>query len=144
MSASLASDVRPAAAAGRFYPADPGELGFQVDRLMVRARGGTPFGATPPKAIVVPHAGYRSSGAVAADAYARLGAAALPNHTYRNRPNGIPLQLFEQIVNEVSPKLIKENLSKMVLIPLRRARQPTTSSSAQDKGRKSATSSTCS
>ena len=76
MSASLASDVRPAAAAGRFYPADPGELGFQVDRLMVRARGGTPFGATPPKAIVVPHAGYRSSGSVAADAYARLGAAA--------------------------------------------------------------------
>lgn len=39
--------------------------------------------------------------------------AALLNHVYRNRPNRIPLQLFEQIVNEVSPKLIKENLSKM-------------------------------
>ena len=32
---------------------------------------------------------------------------------YRNRPNRIPLQFLEQIVPEISPKLIRENLHKL-------------------------------
>lgn len=65
--------VRPPAVAGRFYPADPAELGDLVDRLLgeVRCR---PRPA-PPVALVAPHAGYRYSGGVAAAAYAHLAAA---------------------------------------------------------------------
>src|SRR3546814_9685747 len=37
------------------------------------ADAGTPPRAAPPKAIIVPHAGYVDSGAVAARAYAALG-----------------------------------------------------------------------
>ena len=72
MSAYLASDVRPAAVAGLFYSGDRRELEFQLDRMMVRARGAAPPEAAPPHALVVPHAGYTYSGTVAADAYARL------------------------------------------------------------------------
>jgi AmmeMemoRadiSam system protein B len=60
--------VRPAAVAGSFYPSDPGELRSLVDALL---GGVEPRAAAPaPKAIVVPHAGYVYSGAVAASAFA--------------------------------------------------------------------------
>ena len=63
--------TRPAAVAGMFYPDDPIELRQTLAELLANARPG----ATPraPKALIVPHAGYLYSGAVAASAYARLG-----------------------------------------------------------------------
>ncbi|MGE5471808.1 MAG: AmmeMemoRadiSam system protein B [Bacteroidota bacterium] len=61
--------TRPAAVAGTFYPGDPAILAATVDRLLGEA--GTPAG-TPPKVLIVPHAGYIYSGATAATAYARL------------------------------------------------------------------------
>ncbi|MGK5110764.1 AmmeMemoRadiSam system protein B [Geodermatophilus sp. CPCC 205506] len=66
--------VRPAAVAGRFYPADPGELRELVDRLLGEAPG--PTGAVRPAAVVAPHAGYTYSGAVAATAHAQVAGAA--------------------------------------------------------------------
>jgi AmmeMemoRadiSam system protein B len=54
---------------GTFYPADPRRLVRAVDRFLEAApawRGERPW------AIVVPHAGYRYSGSVAAVAYAAL------------------------------------------------------------------------
>lgn len=61
--------IREAAVAGSFYPADPGELHSAVHRLLDAA----PAPAGPaPRALIVPHAGYVYSGAVAAAAYARL------------------------------------------------------------------------
>jgi MEMO1 family protein len=59
--------VRPAAVAGRFYPAQTGALAALVDGLLAGARPARP-GARP-VALVAPHAGYRYSGAVAATAY---------------------------------------------------------------------------
>jgi len=62
------AQVRPAAVAGSFYPADPKELAKMVDDFIARA--------TPPaidgtvQALVSPHAGYQFSGAVAAYGYA--------------------------------------------------------------------------
>ena len=62
------AQVRPAAVAGSFYPADPKDLAKTVDDFLARA--------TPPpidgtiQAIVSPHAGYEFSGAVAANGYA--------------------------------------------------------------------------
>lgn len=86
-------DLRPAAVAGTFYPRVPTELAATVracfDDARARARAtdmasarprssdGAP-GARPvaaasrPKALIVPHAGYVYSGAIAAAAYARL------------------------------------------------------------------------
>lgn len=62
-------DHRPAAVAGTFYPAVPRHLEGEVDELLRHA--GAPPGR-PPKALIVPHAGYRYSGPVAASAYACL------------------------------------------------------------------------
>jgi AmmeMemoRadiSam system protein B len=63
------SEVRPAAHAGRFYPADPDQLRGRVAGLLRAADAGGP---EAPKAIIAPHAGYVYSGPVAASAYACL------------------------------------------------------------------------
>jgi AmmeMemoRadiSam system radical SAM enzyme/AmmeMemoRadiSam system protein B/AmmeMemoRadiSam system protein A len=61
-------DVRPPGVAGTFYPADPAELEKQVDALFE--------GEAPPpvecQAIMVPHAGLKFSGKVAADVFRRV------------------------------------------------------------------------
>jgi AmmeMemoRadiSam system protein B len=62
--------VRPPAVAGAFYPSDPSELREHVDALLARAVPS--IVGPPPKAIIVPHAGYVYSGAIAASGYARL------------------------------------------------------------------------
>ena len=62
-------DVRPAAVAGSFYPEAPTRLAAQV-RAYLDAAASTR--GTPPKAVIVPHAGYVYSGPVAAAAYAYL------------------------------------------------------------------------
>jgi MEMO1 family protein len=66
------SNVRSAAVAGLFYPGDPDELRVTVETLLAGPQ------ARPwlPKALVVPHAGYVYSGAVAGRAYGSLGSAA--------------------------------------------------------------------
>jgi len=65
------SAVRPAAVAGMFYPEAPGILGAQVRAFLQQAGHAAPS-APRPKALIVPHAGYVYSGAIAAAAYARL------------------------------------------------------------------------
>ena len=64
--------VRPPAVAGTFYPADPSVLASLVDGLIAEAAADSMAAAQQPKALIVPHAGYVYSGAVAASAYARL------------------------------------------------------------------------
>lgn len=63
------TQVRPAAVAGQFYPADARQLGAQIDTMLAAARLAE-CPAVAPKALVVPHAGYIYSGAVAALGYA--------------------------------------------------------------------------
>lgn len=63
--------IRPAAVAGTFYPREPGALGTEVDTLL----GGAEHAEMPcavPKALIVPHAGYIYSGAVAGRAFGML------------------------------------------------------------------------
>jgi AmmeMemoRadiSam system protein B len=62
------ANMRLAAVAGRFYPADADELRALVSADLAAVR---PVIA-PPKAIIAPHAGYVYSGSVAASAYACL------------------------------------------------------------------------
>jgi len=61
--------IREPAVAGQFYPGNASELGATI-RLFFEAVQGEDGPA--PKALIVPHAGYSYSGAVAATAYARL------------------------------------------------------------------------
>ena len=80
----MASDIRPAAVAGTWYPASADRLGREVDRYVADATIDT---LPAPRAIVAPHAGLRYSGPVAAFAYKAVsrhpyGAAVLvgPSH----------------------------------------------------------------
>jgi hypothetical protein len=66
----LNSEVRHPSVAGLFYPADAGVLRSLVDHLLAEAH--PPALPTPPKALIVPHAGYPYSGLVAAAAYSLL------------------------------------------------------------------------
>jgi AmmeMemoRadiSam system protein B len=62
----VASDIRPAAVAGTWYPASADRLGREVDGYVA----GAAFDAVPPPiAIISPHAGLKYSGPVAAFAY---------------------------------------------------------------------------
>lgn len=60
--------IRPPAVAGLFYPGNPQELSHDVRALLAAA---SPQ-ALVPKVLIVPHAGYIYSGAIAASAYATL------------------------------------------------------------------------
>jgi AmmeMemoRadiSam system protein B len=71
---TTAARVRPAALAGAFYPRPPDALAAEVDALLGAAPPAPP-GVAPPKAMVLPHAGYIYSGPVAAAGYARLESA---------------------------------------------------------------------
>ncbi|MBX9916344.1 MAG: AmmeMemoRadiSam system protein B [Nitrosomonas sp.] len=63
---------RSPAVAGLFYSADARQLSQDVNDLLAKAK----LNNFKPKALIVPHAGYLYSGAVAASAYASLRAAA--------------------------------------------------------------------
>jgi MEMO1 family protein len=62
--------LREAAVAGYFYPADPDSLQREIADCLATVLQPRP--APPPKAVIVPHAGYSYSGPVAASAYAAL------------------------------------------------------------------------
>jgi AmmeMemoRadiSam system protein B len=64
--------VRPAAVAGAFYPEQPEALKQMLADCFAAAKPGPAESALRPKALIVPHAGYVYSGAVAASAYAVL------------------------------------------------------------------------
>ena len=64
------ASARAPAVAGAFYPADADTLRREVSALLAAAR--PPDLPAPPKALIVPHASYVYSGAVAAAAYALL------------------------------------------------------------------------
>src|SRR3989338_10732826 len=64
----IMSTIRTPAVAGLFYPADARQLAHDVQQLLAGAR---PHEQVP-KALIVPHAGYIYSGAIAATAYATL------------------------------------------------------------------------
>jgi AmmeMemoRadiSam system protein B len=61
--------IRPAVAAGRFYPAEPQRLKSDISAMLTKAPAAP---ANPPKALIAPHAGYAYSGEVAARAFAMI------------------------------------------------------------------------
>ncbi|MBI3454404.1 MAG: AmmeMemoRadiSam system protein B [Candidatus Rokubacteria bacterium] len=80
--------VREPTVAGTFYPADPKALEGELAQLLpVRP-------AAPARAVVVPHAGWMYSGAVAGETYAQVAVPRLavllgPNHTGLGVPGAV-------------------------------------------------------
>jgi len=68
------SGTRPAVVAGKFYPGAPSVLAADVRAFVANAAARDRGNAALPKALIVPHAGYVYSGAVAGSAYVRLAA----------------------------------------------------------------------
>ncbi len=66
--------VRPAAVAGAFYPGQEYLLINEINVLLEAEKSSSHERRKPPKALIVPHAGYIYSGPVAATAYSRLTA----------------------------------------------------------------------
>jgi AmmeMemoRadiSam system radical SAM enzyme/AmmeMemoRadiSam system protein B/AmmeMemoRadiSam system protein A len=64
--------IRPPTAAGTFYEADPAALAVTVDGLLAGADAATSPGAEDRPAALVPHAGLRFSGRIAAAVLKRL------------------------------------------------------------------------
>jgi MEMO1 family protein len=80
--------IRQPAVAGTFYPGDPRALEAELTQLLPTRR------AAPARAVVVPHAGWMYSGAVAGETYAqvvvpRLAILLGPNHTGLGAPGGL-------------------------------------------------------
>ncbi|MDD3679798.1 MAG: AmmeMemoRadiSam system protein B [Candidatus Shapirobacteria bacterium] len=67
------SQIRLAAAAGQFYPNCPKEIRSQVERLVDQPN--VVLAGQPPQIILVPHAGWSYSGAVAGQAFGLIKAA---------------------------------------------------------------------
>jgi AmmeMemoRadiSam system protein B len=61
--------IRPAAVAGLFYPGDAAELRDAVSEYLSQA---PTVAGPPPKALIVPHAGYIYSGCIAGAAYSQV------------------------------------------------------------------------
>lgn len=71
MHATAFTTVRPAAVAGMFYPAQREALAAQVQACLDGALAADDT-AVRPKLLIVPHAGYIYSGAIAGSGYARI------------------------------------------------------------------------
>ncbi len=98
--------VRSPAVAGMFYPADSKELARDVQGFLSGARPQ----ALIPKALIVPHAGYMYSGAVAASAYVllkniapRIRCVVLLGPTHRVAVRGLALPDAEAFETPLGP-----------------------------------------
>lgn len=81
----FSGNVRPAAVAGQFYPADRQELETDVKQYLAAA---TKAGLhTPVRAVIVPHAGYVFSGQTAAEVFAQLNPKVHYDHIFLLGPS---------------------------------------------------------
>ncbi len=113
--------TRPPAVAGTFYPRAAEILSRDVRAMLAGAKR-APFA---PKALIVPHAGYIYSGAVAASGYAALGAIAsrirrvvLLGPTHRVAVEGLALpgvEAFSTPLGEVA--LDTEAMQRLTQLP---------------------------
>ena len=113
--------TREPAVAGSFYPADPQLLQAQLDELFAGVSAVSP----PPKAMIVPHAGYIYSGPVAASGYASLAPVAgqiervvLLGPSHREAFHGIAVpgaSAFRTPLGKIA--LDRESIDKVLLLP---------------------------
>ena len=117
------STIRPAAVAGLFYPDDPATLKRTIADLLASAV--VTASSQPPKALIVPHAGYIYSGPVAASAYARLDAlrgrirrVVLLGPTHRVYVRGLALPEAERFATPLGEvPLDREGMQRLARLP---------------------------
>lgn len=116
-----ASNVRPYAVAGQFYPSDPAHLKLAVQQFLEDA---VPPSVEKPVALVVPHAGYLFAGQIIADGYRQVkgqtydtvvilgtnhtsgdlnGVSVYPRGAYRTPLGDVPID------EEITSALLKED-----------------------------------
>ncbi len=113
--------VRVPAVAGTFYPDEPSRLRSEVAQLLSKAK---PVGP-PPKALIVPHAGYVYSGPVAAHAYAQILPVArqikrivLLGPAHRVPVNGLALPIAERFATPLGEiELDAEAIKQLAGLP---------------------------
>lgn len=114
----MPTNLRPAAVAGTFYPKEASELLQTVRNLLSKAAQtpDIPQFNNPPKAIIVPHAGYIYSGAVAASAYAillrfrsKINRIILLGPAHREAVNGIAVPETDFFETPLGPIPIDQN-----------------------------------
>jgi AmmeMemoRadiSam system protein B len=116
----MASDVKHSTLAGTWYPADPRELRQEVERALGDDR--RPDAAA--SAYIVPHAGYRYSGATAGAAYAMIPAGRwrralvlAPSHYMTFRGGAVfPGRAFETPLGVVS--IDEERARRLTALPI--------------------------
>lgn len=111
--------ARNPAVAGLFYPANASELRAQVHRYVDSVEADN-FPA--PKAIIVPHAGYMYSGAIAGSAYARLKKArgtirrvVLLGPAHRVAVRGLALPSSRQFITPLGAIPVDEEITETLL-----------------------------
>jgi MEMO1 family protein len=92
---STSMDIREPAVAGLFYPNDARELAGTVDRLIVDASPTTT--AAPVRMLLVPHAGYAYSGAIAGRGFSRLRATGAPSRAFIIGPSHVEVFDFTSV-----------------------------------------------
>jgi MEMO1 family protein len=115
--------VRPPAVAGLFYPGQPDLLRVELGALLGAAPEPRPQGTL--KVLLVPHAGYVYSGAVAAAAYARLRLdrerirrVVLLGPTHRAAVRGVAIPAVDRFATpRGSVALDRETLAKLARLP---------------------------
>ncbi|RLG72074.1 MAG: AmmeMemoRadiSam system protein B, partial [Methanobacteriota archaeon] len=116
--------IRRPAVAGTFYPSQAQQLISQLDKYLKQAKKKTFENI---RGLVVPHAGYRYSGPVAASAYAQLAGKKYrtviilgPSHHYPLRGASIPLATHYQTplglvkLSEKTEQLLKSKIIRSV------------------------------
>jgi len=110
-------NIRQAAVAGTFYPADPEQLKLMLQHYLIDA----PQAEKVPKAMIVPHAGYIYSGAIAATAYVRLKAVKslinkvlLIGPSHRVGFQGLALSTADQFITPLGDVAIEKDDVKQI------------------------------
>ena len=109
--------IRLPAVAGLFYPAETQQLQHDVQQLLAHVK----FQDTKPKALIVPHAGYIYSGAIAAKAYAclspiatRIRRVVLLGPTHRVAVHGLALPNVDVFATPLGPVQLDAELIKEI------------------------------
>ncbi|NNE94778.1 MAG: AmmeMemoRadiSam system protein B, partial [Acidimicrobiales bacterium] len=114
------SSRRPAVA-GVFYPSDRHELQLSIEAAFAEAAPSL-HDSTSPKALIVPHAGYIYSGAVAASAFRRIAPARKQIHrvvllgpSHRVYVRGIAVPSVDSFDTPLGPITIDAELRAAIL-----------------------------
>ena len=112
------SGVRIPAVAGLFYPADRATLETEIDAYLAAAS----TTSCQPRAIIVPHAGYQYSGAIAASAYslfervkAQIKHVVLLGPSHRIAFNGLALPSSHHFLTPLGTMNINQEKAEKIL-----------------------------